>query len=78
MGHCYKNGTGVEKNLPEALKYYLLSAEQGNAYGQFRAAMCYKRGEGVEINLKEMVKYLRLSSDQGYSCALLNDGFFYV
>ena len=31
LGWCYHNGEGVEKDLKEAVKYYRLSADQGNA-----------------------------------------------
>jgi TPR repeat protein len=30
-GECYEKGTGVAKNLPEAVRYYTLASDQGYA-----------------------------------------------
>ena len=40
VGVCYKNGQGVEKNLAEAVKYYRLAAQKGNASAQCNLGMC--------------------------------------
>lgn len=50
MGNSYYNGEGVEKNFVEAVKWYRLSAEQGNAEAQFCLGYCYYSGAGVEKN----------------------------
>ena len=34
VGLCYANGTGVEKDLVEAVRCYKLAADQGNAQAQ--------------------------------------------
>ena len=41
----------------EAVKYYLLSADQGDKDAQFNLAICFEKGEGVDINLKMAVNY---------------------
>ena len=32
---CYQNGTGAVKDEVEAVKYYKMAADQGNASAQF-------------------------------------------
>ena len=34
LGWCYEYGTGVVKDEVEAVKYYKMAADQGNAYAQ--------------------------------------------
>ena len=34
VGCCYKDGTGVEKDLVEAVRCYKLAADQGHAVAQ--------------------------------------------
>ncbi|MFZ1518178.1 MAG: tetratricopeptide repeat protein [Ignavibacteriaceae bacterium] len=38
LAHCYENGIGVKKNLPNAVKYYRAAAQRGNqfAYEQLK------------------------------------------
>jgi TPR repeat protein len=35
-----ENGTGVARDREEAIKYYKLAADQGNAAGQFNYERC--------------------------------------
>ena len=38
LGYCYDTGFGTERNLNDAIKWYLASAEQGNRFGQLNYA----------------------------------------
>jgi TPR repeat protein len=58
-------GTGIGKNAAEAVKYYKLSADQGNASGRLRYGLCLEKGRGIGKNAAEAVKYYKLSADQG-------------
>jgi TPR repeat protein len=58
---------------------YKLSADQGNAEGQWRYGVCLLNGEGVEVDLRMAAHYFKLSADQGnaegqwrYGACLLN------
>jgi len=59
---CYENGKGVSRDLTEAVKYYRLSADQGDADAQYNLGLCYENGEGVSRDMTEAVKYLSLIS----------------
>ena len=55
LGHNYRRGNGVVRDLKEAVKYFRLAANQGYVDAQNSMAVRYKNGEGVE---KDMVKCL--------------------
>ncbi len=57
---AYQNG-----DYAEAVKWFRLSAEQGNAKGQGALAILYKNGLGVTQDYKEAAKWYRLSAEQG-------------
>jgi tetratricopeptide (TPR) repeat protein len=61
----YANGTGVEKDLVEAVKWYRKAAEKGNVNGQFNFAVCYEQGWGVEKDLAEAAKWYRKAAEKG-------------
>jgi len=44
----YKNGRGVPQDYTEAVRLYLLSAEQGHALAQTNLGVLYVRGFGVQ------------------------------
>ena len=46
----YAEGQGTQKNYKEALKWYLLSAEQGYALAESNLGLMYEEGQGVQQN----------------------------
>ena len=60
-----KDGDGIEQNMEEAVKWWRLAAEQGDADAQYNLGNAYKRGEGVEQNMEEAVKWWRLAAEKG-------------
>ena len=60
----YTVGLGVEKNYAEAARLFRLSADQGNAAGQFSMGMAYLHGIGLIRNPAEAAKWLRRSAEQ--------------
>jgi serine/threonine protein kinase len=42
-----------------------MSADQGDAGGQYNYGICLKNGEGVAKDLKEAARYYKMSADQG-------------
>jgi len=55
------------KDYKEAVRFYRLSAEQGEAPGQYGLGQMYSQGLGVPQDYKEAVKWYRLSAEQGYA-----------
>lgn len=49
LGQCYENGTGVEANIREAIKWYRLSAENGDSYGQLNLGDCFRDGHKTKV-----------------------------
>ena len=62
MGRRFFYGLGVPKDDDEALKWFLLSAEQGNAKAQNHVGYCY---EIVFSNHLEAVKWYKKAAEQG-------------
>jgi TPR repeat protein len=62
----YYLGEGVNKDYREALKWFLLSAGQGNADAQSWLGVMYSEGKGVTKNHKEALKWYRLAAAQGH------------
>ena len=58
----YQNGT--EWDFKQAVKWYRLSANQGNANAQYQLGRCYFIGEGVEQDVREAIKWFRLLANQ--------------
>lgn len=44
IGRCYENGDGVGKDEAEAVKWYRIAAEQGNARAMIELGKCYTFG----------------------------------
>ncbi|HBT77837.1 MAG TPA: sel1 repeat family protein [Planctomycetaceae bacterium] len=64
-GCCLYYGTGVAKNLTEAVQWFRKAAEQGNAGAQASLGVCYANGTGVPKDEAEGVKWIRKAAEQG-------------
>ena len=73
----YDNGEGVPQDYAEAVKWYRLAAEQGDALAQNNLGAMYDNGEGVPQDYAEAVKWYRLAAEQGYALAQNNLGLMY-
>jgi TPR repeat protein len=47
LGCCYESGEGVDSNIEEAAKWFILSANNGNVDAQNTLGVYYENGEGV-------------------------------
>ena len=65
LGYMYKNGYGVPKDYPEAMKWCKKAVEQGNAFAQAELGHMYKNGYGVPKDHAEAIKWYRKAADQG-------------
>ena len=59
------------------MRWYRLSADQGNASAQNNLGLRYANGEGVLKDEAEAVRWYRLSADQGNATAQNNLGVRY-
>ena len=59
----------MPKDTTEAVKWWRLAAEQGNAPAQFVLGSMYHIGEGVPKDDAEAVKWFRLAAEQGDAAA---------
>ena len=73
----YANGKGIPQDYREALKWYRLAADQGDADAQLNLGGMYARGEGVPQDYREALKWYRLAADQGHADAQSNLGGMY-
>jgi uncharacterized protein len=50
LGAMYAGGQGISKDYAEALKWFRLAADQGNARRQYSLGLIYEQGMGVLID----------------------------
>ncbi len=65
----YANGLGVSQDDKQAVKWFRLAAEQGNADAQNNLGWVYANGLGIPKDLEEAVKWYRLAAEQGHDLA---------
>src|SRR3989304_4317963 len=61
LGLFYAEGTGVNQDPSEAVKWWGMAAKQGLAAAQFNLGLMYMKGGGIEGNQEEAVRLGRLS-----------------
>jgi hypothetical protein len=80
LGICYKEGSAkfssgkkIKSDWKEALKWFRLSAEQGNKDAQWQLGSLYSMGlRGITKNIKDAIKWFQLSAEQGHVLAQYN------
>ena len=68
----YDEGEGVPQDYQEALKWYRLAAEQGDANAQCSLGVMYYEGQGVQQDYKAAIKLWKLAAEQGHEEAQYN------
>ena len=53
----------------DTVKWYRMSADQGDAQAQFNLGLMYANGTGVTQDYKEAVKWCRMAAEQGHAKA---------
>lgn len=77
LGACYEKGFHVEKNLREAMTWYLAAAKQGLGPAQFQLGSLYWIGNGVRQDDAVAFKWISKAAEQNVPVALFNLGKFY-
>ena len=62
LGQLYLNGRGVDNDLPEAMKWFRLSANGGDARAQFFVGVSYRDGWERKPDFIEAYKWFLLSN----------------
>jgi len=72
-------GHGVERNFPEAARWYRMAAEQGHVDAQYNLGVMYDNGAGggVKQDYQEAAKWYRMAAVQGSTDAQFNLGILY-
>ena len=60
------------QNYAQALIWYRLAADQGNARAEYNLALAYQNGEAVPKDMAQAMAWYRKSADQGDPAAELN------
>ena len=75
MGQLLAGGLGrVEQDEKEAVKYYQLAAEQGDAEAQNALGFCFDYGKGVTQDRVKAVRWYKLAAEQGHAKAQYSVG----
>ena len=68
----YFNGKGVLKDYKAAVKWFRLSAEQGNHVAQYNLGWVYSKGKGVGQDNVYAYMWYSISALSGYKDAIHN------
>ena len=76
VGFLYLYGNGVQKDRDQALNWYRLASEQGDAGAQ--SNLCAALSDENSADLDKAIYWCRLSAAQGYDGGLFQLGVFYL
>jgi TPR repeat protein len=74
LGAAYFHGKGVEKNIAEARRWFIQSAQKGYAKAQYNIGVMYYVGQGVPQNQAEALIWFSKAAGQGLADAQYNLG----
>lgn len=72
----YRKGYGTKKDIHTAIKYYKISASNGNTDSMNALGFIYATGEGLPQNISEAKKYFKIAIDNGHVIAKENVEYF--
>jgi len=64
LGIAYYSGEGTQRNLEEAVKWFMLATEKGDVFAPFVLWLAYLNGKGVQQNFEEALKWLHLAAER--------------
>lgn len=65
LGYKYLDGDGVEKNIPEAVKWFKMAADNGDVYAAYTLGRTFHSGEGIPQDYAEAMKWFLLAAGLG-------------
>ncbi len=75
---CYQTGTGVEKDLEEAIIWYGKSARTGNEEAEFDIGTLYRDGIGFPHSDEEAAYWFRKSAQNGNTKGMVEIGRMFL
>jgi uncharacterized protein len=76
-GTLHNDGERIDQNYSEAVRWYLLAAEQGGVFAQTQLGFMYHLGLGVTQNHAAAVRWYRAAAEQGNAHAQYNLALMY-
>ena len=67
LGARYFDGTGVDLDLKEAVKWFQKAAEQGLPGAQYLLGNCYEHGLGTKMSAEEAYRWYRRAAEQDFA-----------
>jgi TPR repeat protein len=77
MGEYYFHGIAVEHSTVDAIKLFMLSADQGCASSQFRSGMCLEGGLGIQVDKARALDFYQQAAEKMHPGALNSLGWCY-
>lgn len=83
LGRCYMTGEGLGINVHEAMRWFRLAADEGDAKAQVELGKCYnvittinkiKSRKEIRENQEDALKWFKLSADQNFAEGLFQFG----
>lgn len=78
LGDFYRSGTGVDKDINEAVRWYSLAAERGDRFAARDLAKMYYQGDGVGKDIKQFLAWTAKAAELGHPEAQANLGLMLV
>ena len=66
LGDAYREGKGVDRNIVEALNWYVKAADADNEYALLRLGNIYEKGDGVVADRQIAAKYYKRAREVAY------------
>lgn len=77
LGSFYFSGTGVQRDVSQAIRWWRTAAARGSAGAQFGLGLCYANGEGVPKDDAQAVFWYRKAAEQDDAAAQCELGLHY-
>jgi uncharacterized protein len=78
LGIRYEKGTGIKKDIIEAVEWYKKAADNGDMYAQANIGLAFYHGRGVTQNYKLAIQWYKRAAEQGHKESQYNLGLLYV
>jgi localization factor PodJL len=78
IGHRYAEGTGVARNVEEAIRWFDRAANAGFVPAQFQLAGIYEKGTGVKKDINRARKLYLAAAGKGHAKAMHNLAVLYA